>query len=126
MAPRFSFDEAATHQLRALLSSARAETEAEQLRRVSTAESVKNGEWARHRDHYLRKLGAPAQISANGTVYAAGLEAAPASGQQVQQHQAHGSIQQPQGHPMTGPISPLLAAKYQAMRDRKRAMKAGR
>jgi hypothetical protein len=102
------------------------ETEAEQLRRVSTAESVKNGEWARHRGHYLGKLGAPPQISSNGTVYAAGLESAPASEQRTQQHQVHGSIQQPHGHPMTGPIPPLLAAKYQQMRERKRAMKARR
>jgi hypothetical protein len=100
------------------------ETQAEQISRVTTAESVKSGEWAKHREQILSRLGGPPQISSSGTVYAAGLEPAPASAQAQQPQAPQGSIQQPHGHAMTGPIPPLLAAKYQAMRERKRALKA--
>jgi hypothetical protein len=98
------------------------ETQAEHTRRVTSPEAVRNGTWARERGQILSQLGGPPQISSSGTVYAAGLQPAPAS-QQAQPPGPQGSIQQPHGHAMTGPVPPLLAAKHQQMRERRRALK---
>ncbi|MCU1282444.1 MAG: hypothetical protein JWM53_5990 [bacterium] len=92
----------------------------EELQKLTTAEAVRSGEYAKHRDQLLALGGQQAR----GTGHAFSSTGLYALGpQQELPPQAHPMAQrrapqsstfvQPHGNPVTGPMSPLLVAKLQ-------------
>jgi hypothetical protein len=97
---------------------------AEHVRTVTTADSVRDGTYAKHREQLMRMVGPQAQsqhaFAPSGLVALNPQQLAPVSSHPLfggSQRAPQGAIVQPHGNPMTGPPSELLLAK----RDRARA-----